>query len=76
MSKEEIIDKCEELLFDLKSRKVRINGKNLINFLVTEEDIQALNGLFNLYNKEKEKNKELEKRLEEIELQILEDENY
>lgn len=27
-------------------------------------------------NKEKEKNKELEKRLEEIELQILEDENY
>lgn len=28
------------------------------------------------YNKEKEKNKELEKRLAEIELQILEDENY
>ena len=32
--------------------------------------------IINLYNQEKEKNKELEKRLEEIELQILEDENY
>jgi hypothetical protein len=51
---------------------------------------KAIQGLLDLYqkekmnssnlseqlNKEKEKNKELEERLEEIELQILEDENY
>ena len=37
---------------------------------------EAIQGLLDLYNKEKEKNKELEERLEEIELQVLEDDNY
>lgn len=41
-----------------------------------EELIQIIDKLEKQLNKEKEKNKKLEERLAEIELQILEDENY
>ena len=64
MSDEEII----------KIIKYMLENKNTdINVIINYEAIQ---GLLDLYQEEKEKNEELEKRLEEIELQILEDENY
>ena len=64
MSEEEIIKELKVLI-----------GLEEFNRLSYKEN-KAIQGLLDLYNKEKQKNKELEKRLEEIELQILEDENY
>lgn len=52
----------------------KIKNNNGLDLDVVE--MKYYNKIIDLYNKEKEKNKELEKRLEEIELQILEDENY
>lgn len=56
----------------------RLREKTNIDFLfsIAEKDIpiEAIETLLTAYEKEKEKNKELEQRLEDIELQILEEE--
>lgn len=71
MNDKEIIKEFKELIYNSDYDEI---------LLCTEDGFTGWHELFknvlDLYNKEKEKNKELEKRLEEIELQILEDENY
>lgn len=67
-------------LLDLYNKEKQKNIKQKehidnINKRNSNQRVQ-LNKIYQELEKEKEKNKELEKRLEEIELQILEDENY
>ena len=63
MSEEEIIERFKTLISNFE------DDKNYYLYDISQK-------VLDLYQKEKEKNEELEKRLEEIELQILEDENY
>ena len=60
MSEEErIVKSVKELLLALEDKTVRMNGKNLVNFLVGEEDYKDIQGLLDLYQKEEEKNNNL-----------------
>lgn len=56
MSEEEIIEYVKEIIQDSKRE---INGKDYFEYIMTNNDIEAIQSLLDLYNKEKEKNKEL-----------------
>lgn len=60
MSEEEIIEYIEKIKQDYS---IRIIGENNVSGIISTENfnrITAIQGLLDLYNKEKEKNKELE----------------
>lgn len=60
MSKEDLIKYVNEIIKDCKNE---IKGKDYFEYIMTPNDIHAIQGLLDLYNKEKEKNKELEERI-------------
>ena len=53
LSEEEIIKECKRIIFEYGCIRQDTEGE--------KEDLQTLEGLLNLYNKEKEKNKELDR---------------
>ena len=53
MSEEEIIKECKRIIFEYGCIRQDTEGE--------KEDLQTLEGLLNLYNKEKEENKKLKK---------------
>lgn len=68
MSEEEIICRIKRII-DLSYTK------NFATFELMYQDVDAIKGLLDLYNKEKEKNKELEDKINKV-LDKLENEPY
>lgn len=59
MSEEEIIEYFKNKEKELQDEINRV--EDYVNTLYEEEELEAIQGLLDLYNKEKKKNKELEK---------------
>ena len=70
MNNEEVIKKYEEFIIDLESKIVKMNGKNLVNFLIAKDDYNILKNVFNIYNNLKSENEYLHNTLDEQQLQI------